>query len=154
MTRWLTLGGAMVCLAAIGLVPLLMSPANAIAQETNALNKQDQTAPRDVTLTGRIVDMHCCMTGEYPTKDYVKCTAQCIKRGVPSALETDSGLVILGHGLDGPARMVAPMAYEQVEVTGKLHEKHGIKYLDMVSIRKAGKTTEEPGMDEGEMPEP
>jgi len=93
---------------------------------------------REVTLSGRVVDLHCFMTGQYPSADRAKCTADCIRNGVPAGLETPTGVVVFGQGTTGPAKTLLPLAYEQVEATGKLYEKAGVKYLDIASLAKAG----------------
>jgi len=92
-------------------------------------------APKESTLTGRVVDIHCFMTGQFPSEDKAKCTADCIKAGVPAALETPTGLILLGQGTGGAAKSLVPLAYQQVEVKGQLFEKAGVKYLDITSIQ-------------------
>ena len=113
---------------------------------------QPETQGKEVTLTGKIVDLHCFMTGSQPTKDAVKCTRECLNDGVPAALETDNGLVILGRGMKGIGREVSRHALAMVEINGKLYEKHGLKYVDVTSIKEAKKV--EPGEEEGDWPEP
>ena len=51
--------------------------------------------PREVTMSGKIVDLHCFMTGKFPSADHAKCTRECIRAGVPAALETEDSVVIL-----------------------------------------------------------
>ncbi|MCK4659011.1 MAG: hypothetical protein KAV82_05765 [Phycisphaerae bacterium] len=116
--------------------------------------KQDKkSAPREVTLTGKVVDLHCYMTERFPSADAVKCTRECIRVGVPAALETDDGLIIIGKGLKGPARDIAPLALQNVELKGKLYERHGLRYIDIISAKVVKKTPpveEEPETDESE----
>ena len=97
-----------------------------------------QAAPREVTITGKVVDLQGFMTGQFPSADHAKCTADCIKNGVPAGLETSGGLIVLGQGANGPSKALLPLAFQQVEVKGKLYEKGGTKYLDIASVRKAG----------------
>ena len=106
--------------------------------------------PRDVTLEGRIVDLQCVMTGKYPSADQAKCTADCIRAGVPAGLETETGLVVLGQGTTGPVKALMPLAFQQVEARGKLYEKGGLKYLDITSIKVIEEEEEE---EEEEYPE-
>ena len=89
--------------------------------------------PQDVTLTGRIVDLHCFMTEKFESEDRVKCTADCIRAGVPAALATEDGVVIIGKGAKGAAQAVAAFAYEEVELRGKLYERYGVRYIDIIS---------------------
>jgi hypothetical protein len=93
---------------------------------------------KEVTMTGKLVDLHCFMAGMGASKeDPAKCAADCIKSGVPAALETPTGLVILGKGLKGAGEFSA-MALQQVEVKGKLYEKAGLKYIDVTTVQKMG----------------
>ncbi|MBK9120385.1 MAG: hypothetical protein IPM18_12405 [Phycisphaerales bacterium] len=90
---------------------------------------------KEVTLTGTIVDLHYYLLGGYP-ENKEKCTSDCIKAGVPVALATSEGLIILGQGPTGPAKSCMPLALQAVEVHGKLYEKQGVKYLDIMSVKK------------------
>lgn len=103
-------------------------------------------AGQNVTIAGRVVDLHCFITGNYASADHAKCTADCIRQGVTAALETDHGLVILGQGMNSPAKAVMPFAFQEVEATGKLYTKDNVKYLDLSSIR----AYEEQGDEEGD----
>lgn len=96
-----------------------------------------QSDGKEVTVTGRVVDLHCFMTGRYPSEDRPKCTADCIRAGVPAAVETSTGLILLGQAAKGVAPTLAPLAFEEVEIKGKLFEKAGLKYLDIASAAKA-----------------
>lgn len=95
-----------------------------------------QPAGRDATLTGKIVDLYACMTGEYASADHAKCTADCIRAGVPAALETPTGIVLLGQGAKSCSSLLTPLAFQDAEIKGKLYEKGGIKYLDIASATK------------------
>ena len=100
---------------------------------------QSETQGKEVTLTGKVVDLHCYMTGSQPTKDVVKCTRECLRDGVPAALEINGGLVILGKGLRGIGRELVRHAQDTVEIKGKLYERHGLKYVDVTSFKEAKK---------------
>jgi hypothetical protein len=91
---------------------------------------------KEVTFTGKIVDLHCFMTGSQPDKDAARGTERCLREGVPAALEMDNGIVLLGKGTRGIGREVARHALGMVEVTGKLYEKHGLKYVDVTSLKE------------------
>ena len=93
--------------------------------------------PRDVTLTGKIVDLQSFMTDKFESSDHVKCTQRCIQAGVPTALETEDGLIIIGEGPKGPARTIAPLAFQYAELKGKLYERKGVKYIDIKSVKAA-----------------
>jgi hypothetical protein len=92
---------------------------------------------KDVVVTGRVIDLHCFMTGQMPSSDPVRCTTDCIRAGVPAALESDTGLFVLGQGVTGPAKTLLPFAYAEVEISGKVFERNGVRYLDIASIKPA-----------------
>lgn len=101
--------------------------------------------PQDVTLTGKLVDLHCYMTEKFASPDKVKCTRDCLQAGIPAALETKDGIVLIGAGAKGEHRTkLLPLAYENVELKGKLYEKHGVKFVDLESINQV-KATPAPG---------
>jgi len=104
----------------------------------SGLEAGDRTAakPRDVLLTGRIVDLQNFMTGKVASSDYVKCTEECLRAGVPAAIETEDGLIIIGEGVKGPGRTVARYAMAEVELRGRLYERHGLRYVDLTSIEE------------------
>jgi hypothetical protein len=150
-TRTLGYGGALAVALILCTVPIFLTPPGALAQERPG--KPEAAKPAEVTLMGQVVDLHGFMTGEYPDADRAKSTAQCIRDGVPAALETDKGLVILGQGMMGPARALAAAAYAQAEIRGALHEKDGVKYLDLVEAKVVEKEAKEPpAKDEPLMP--
>ena len=121
-----------------------VAAATILASALYAGDKQDRQdkkrAPREVTLTGKVVDLHCYMTERFPSADAVKSTRECLRVGVPAALETDDGLIIIGKGPKGPAQDIAPLALQNVELKGKLYERHGLRYIDVVSAKAAKKT--------------
>ncbi len=89
--------------------------------------------PEDVTLSGKVVDLQSFMTGKFANSDRIRATQDCIRQGVPAALETEEGLIIIGMGERGPSRTLIPLALKKVEVKGKLYEKDGLQYIDMAS---------------------
>ena len=91
--------------------------------------------PRDATLTGTIVDLQNFMTGKYNSSDRKRCTQESLRAGVPAALETDDGLVIIGEGTKGPQRTIMPLALQYVELKGKLYEHNGLRYIDITSAK-------------------
>jgi hypothetical protein len=102
-----------------------------------AETKVQVPVPQNVTLTGRLVDLHSFMTDSYPAPDRAKTTAERLKAGVPAGLDTAAGLILLGSGLKNAADKLVPLAYEEVDVKGKLHYRRGARYLEFTSIAKA-----------------
>ena len=112
-------------------------------------NAQDRPAAaslgeaREVKLSGRVVDLHTFMTGRAAGPDAARLTADRIRNGVAVALETKSGLIVLGQGSKNPARALLPLAYREVALSGKLYEKAGVKYLDVTNVIVGGPEHEE-----------
>ena len=108
--------------------------------------------PRDVTVTGKVVDLHSYMTGKFASDDPARSTRACIQAGVATAVETADGLIIVGQGLKGPRKTLARLAYQSVELKGRLYERGGLRYIDM-SDAKLAKATEEPANEEHDDPD-
>jgi hypothetical protein len=98
-----------------------------------------------VTLRGKIVDLHSFMTGQHASADRAKSAADCIRAGVPCALETTTGLYLLSQGTKGAATLLAPFAEQEVEVRGKMYEKKGIKYIDVSTATRPATAQPPPG---------
>lgn len=118
---------------------LVSGLAAAAAMQSHASGRYGEDTPppkpaREVTIEGRIVDLHCFMTGHAPSSDLAKCTTDCLRAGVPAGLETETGLVMLGHGMEGATKMALPLAYQYVEVTGKMFERGGSRYIDISKV--------------------
>ncbi len=111
--------------------------------------RNKQAKPQDVTLIGKVVDLQSFMTGKFSNSDPVRSTQECIRQGVPAALETEEGLIVIGMGERGPSRTLLPLAFKKVEVKGTLYEKDGLQYLDMVSAELV-KEKEKEEAEEGE----
>lgn len=106
--------------------------------------------PREVTMTGRVVSVHAFMTGQAASPDQAKSTADNIRAGVPAALDTPTGLILLGQGATGVGRTLIPLAFQEVEVHGKLYEKGGLKYIDIASVEAVEAEEDEVEEEEGE----
>jgi len=121
----------------------------------NPRNKPSRA--RDLTVRGRLVDLRTYMTGKSSDENSVKGTQDNFRAGVPAGIETEEGLVLVGSADRGPARMIVPLAMQQVEAKGKLYEREGLKYLDMLTIQaQKGGGAEEvvvPGEEEHEVTE-
>ena len=105
--------------------------------------------PREVTMTGRVVSVHAYMAGQFASPDQAKSTADNIRAGVPAALDTPTGLILLGQGTTGVGRTLIPLAFQEVEVRGKLYEKGGVKYIDIASVEAVAADDEDEADEEG-----
>jgi hypothetical protein len=122
-----------------------------VAQERLREPKPDQTETdvqaKDLAIVGKIVDLQSYMTGKVVGKDPMKWSRECIRRGVPAALETETGLIILGVATGRPTK-IAEHVTKTVHVEGKLHEKGGIKYLEVTNMKPAKPDDETYGLEE------
>lgn len=137
-------------IAAVGVlvfaVAMYVARVHASPQDRPDEGMDPRAKPQEVTLTGRVVDLHCFMTGQYPTADKAKSTADALKQGVPAGLATKDGIIILGQGAKGPASTLAPLAFQEAEITGSLFTNGNVKYLDI----KSAKPVEPKGQEEAE----
>lgn len=109
--------------------------------------------PKMVTLSGVLVDVYSYMTAPPPRDERAaaeqgKIVKESLKNGVPACIETEDGLYILGKGVKAPIDQVVPLANQEVEIRGKMYEKGGVHYVDIVSI----KPVKHEGEEEGEPP--
>lgn len=126
-------GWAILDLAANAQTPSVSGPAEAKPPAPTVRMPE----PRNVTLTGRLVDLHSFMTDKYADADRAKTTADRLKAGVPAGLDTPAGLIVLGTGAKYSPDKLIPLAYQEVEVKGKPYYRRGARYLEFTSINKA-----------------
>lgn len=129
-----------------GLVTVLTLAAAAVV----IARPRQQSKPEEVVIVGRIVDLYSYMSGETASDDPVKDTRDNLRSGVPAGLEIEDGIVVIGMGKQNPARKLLPLAYKEVELTGKLYDKDGILYVDMQEVKSVG--TEGEGEAAGQEP--
>ena len=149
----------MTCRRSVGMFVLAVGAAIVATSTLRAGGERHKPAkPQEVTLVGKVVDLQSYMSDKFAGSNPTKSTQDCIRQGVPAALETDDGLVVLGMGERGPSRTLLPLAYTRAEVKGKLYERDGLQYLDMTSakpVKEEGEEGEEDkGGDEGADEEP
>ena len=131
-TRWIVVTVSVVFVTAVGLSSLHAQE----RQRTRHRTPPTRTAEaNEVTLSGTLVDLQYYMSGKFLGKSPEACARNCIRRGVPAALETDDGLIILGMA-KGTSAKLAALAMKPVEATGTLYEKRGLKYLAVTSVKK------------------
>jgi len=119
------------------------------AAVSGAQARRAGTRPREVTLTGKLVDLQSYMTGEFGSLEPAKFTLNAIRSGVPTALETEEGLIVIGMGDRGPSRLMMPLASAaHVELKGKLYEKAGLQYIDITAAQALKDEEPEEGEEE------
>jgi hypothetical protein len=119
------------CLAVVAVVAAAITASTLLAGSSRY---GSDPKPEEMTLVGTVVDLHSYMTGKHSSNDEIKSTRDAIRAGVPVALETEEGLVVIGTGNKGPGRKLMPFAGREVELTGKLYEEDGFEYIDMESV--------------------
>jgi hypothetical protein len=106
------------------------------------LAAEDAAAKKEtVSIKGEVVDLRCYAGRGQKGTEHAACAAACIKRGVPAALLTENGeLIILVSGGGGSADGLAALADGKVGVPvtarGQLTDKHGTKMLVVESIER------------------
>lgn len=132
-TKWCVATAAVLLLTSISIGSLF-------AQERLRKTRADQTRTpvqaKDLAIVGKVVDLQSYMTGKIMGKDPIKWSRECVRRGIPAALETDGGLIILGVATGRPTK-IAEHVMKTVHVQGKLYEKGGMKYLEVTDMKPA-----------------
>jgi len=105
------------------------------------LVKPAMAQSREVTLHGTVVCIHTYVTGEAVTPEKMKAIGDAIRNGAPAALETKTGLVVLGQGTTNPGRLLFPYAMRSVKIKGRVYDKGGFKYLDFAEVKQAKEPT-------------
>ena len=96
--------------------------------------------PKDVTLTGTITDLHSFMTEKpQPTR----AVQRLIRGGMPAVLEIENGAVLLGGVSKQFRKELLRLVHEDVEIEGKLYEKRGLRYVDIIAMDIAGSGEDE-----------
>ena len=95
---------------------------------------------KQVTVTGEIVDTGCYLGhGERGAK-HKQCAALCIQKGMPMGLLTEAGdlyLLTPPHSNTAAYKKVKDWAASNVEVTGTVMERNGMKSIEVASARLA-----------------
>jgi hypothetical protein len=93
---------------------------------------------KEVTMKGEILDLYCFMNhpedGQGP--DHAKCAASCINKGLPIGFMSDGEVyLVVGKDHEPVASTVAEYAGKQSVLTGKVLMHHGMKAIELVSIK-------------------
>ena len=124
---------------ALGLVSA--SAALALAKD-EAAQKTEKTekAEKPTTLKGEIVDTGCYLGHEAKGPDHKGCALRCIAGGMPMGLLTADGtlyLLTMSHESADPYNKAKEMASLQVDVTGMVHERGGMKAIEVTAVTEA-----------------
>ncbi|MGA9363897.1 MAG: hypothetical protein WBW16_05955 [Bacteroidota bacterium] len=112
--------------------------------ETKPDKSQKKDKPKDVTLTGRIVDSECYMkmSDKGFSDDHHQCAESCAKGGIPLMfLEEGTNALYLtaneGMSMKSVNDKLEPLLDKRVTIKGKVVERSGAKLLVVGSIDKA-----------------
>lgn len=122
-TKWLV-AGALAAAVAVA----------AVAQAEDKAAAKD--APKDMTMSGEILDMVCYMSSEAHGEKHKACAQSCLKRGNPMGLLTSDGKVILlveDHGAAKAFEDLKAKGGDIVQVTGPMFERGGLAAMQVKS---------------------
>ena len=110
-----------------------------------AMANQGHTAPaKTVEYTGELVDMGCYVGHTAKGEKHSECAAKCIAGGMPMGLLSANGrifLLTMDHANPEAYNKAKGMAGKRITVGGPVHERNGIKTLDVVTVAMAPATT-------------
>jgi hypothetical protein len=106
--------------------------------------QEKSVKPKDVTVTGRIVDSECYMKmgAKGYSEEHHECAESCAKGGIPLMfLEDKTNDLYLtaneGMSMKSANETLLPYLDDKVTITGKLIERSGARLLVISSIEKA-----------------
>jgi len=94
---------------------------------------------KKITVKGEILDLACYISHEGKGIKHQNCALTCLKHGQPMGLLSEDGTVylLLADHKDSKAFEEAKgYAAEQVEISGELSERSGIKAITVKSVKK------------------
>lgn len=91
----------------------------------------------NITVTGEIVDLACCLDHEATGSEHADCAETCIKMGLPVGIKASDGKTYLLIGEHKPINAeLAPLAAKTVTVTGKAVSQDGMNMIENAQIVK------------------
>jgi hypothetical protein len=123
---------------------LLVGSTGAFAHEgEHGTPKATATQPakaKQATLTGEIVDTGCYLGHGEKGAKHQQCAQLCINKGMPMGLLTAAGdlyLLVPPHSNTDAYKKVKDWAAKNVEVTGTVMERNGMKSIEVASAKLA-----------------
>ena len=95
----------------------------------------------EMTWTGEVLDLACYAGKGSTGTDHAGCAKSCVKGGQPMGLLAEDGSVVLlaAHHKDGePYEALKDWAGQNVEITGELAERSGVKVVTVTGSKAAG----------------
>jgi hypothetical protein len=94
-----------------------------------------------VNRSGEVLDLACYAAQDAQGEAHAGCAKKCVEGGQPMGLLTDDGTVVLlaaNHKDGAPSEALKAWAGQQVEVTGSLAERSGMKVVTVTGSKAAG----------------
>ena len=114
---------------------VLATYAVAMAEEKAAEAKE-----KSVTVTGEIIDTGCYLGHGAAGAKHKECAAKCVAGGMPMGLLTAKGdlyLLTPPHGNTDAYAKAKEWVSAQVEITGEMHERNGMKSIEVTGAKPA-----------------
>jgi len=107
-------------------------------------HKDGKDAAEAVVMTaqGEIVDLGCYLGHGAKGPDHKGCATKCIAGGMPMGLLAKDGtlyLLTMSHEDADPFNAAKELAAEKVKVTGPMHEKDGMKSIEVTAVEAVAK---------------
>ena len=127
----------------VGLILLVGAIVVAAYAVAIAEEKATDAKAKTVTLTGELVDTGCYLGHGASGAKHKECAAKCIASGMPMALltaktgEREGELYLLTppHGNTDAYAKAKEWAGAQVEITGEVHERNGMKSIEVTGSK-------------------
>ena len=124
----------------LGMILLAGAIAVAVAAAAIAEEKAAEAKAKAVTLTGELIDTGCYMGHGASGPKHKECATKCIAAGMPMGLLTAKGDIYLltpPHGNTDAYAKAKEWAGAQVEITGEVHERGGLKSIEVTGSKPA-----------------
>jgi len=93
--------------------------------------------PTQVTVVGEVIDHVCYISHNSRGLEHKKCAEYCAKQGITLGIldeKTDEILLAFPIGHDNPNTPLMNYIAQRVRVTGKIHEKGGLKGIEIEKV--------------------
>ena len=100
----------------------------------------DKSAPKTGTWKGEVLDAGCYLGHGAMGAKHAECALKCASNGMPLMLLPADGKAILltpNHDNADPYNQLKTLAGSQVEVTGTLSERGGVRGIDVTAVKAA-----------------
>jgi len=95
------------------------------------------SSAEETTWSGEVLDLACYVSQGAKGSDHAGCAKSCVKGGQPMGLLTEDGVVLLAanHKDGAPYEALKDWAGQEVEVTGEMSERDGVKVVSVTGSK-------------------